>query len=341
MSLMGCVPVPVTDYVYQPFEPHLNWSRFSVHIPEKRIPKAHEVLGNITVEQYEQLQVELRCAAQHLFWSSIHGGIMNETGAYDAFETLMEVLRVKTLHPDLSPTEYEHVDEDFARFMRCQGAPEALAYTTTGYVEDKLKVFKSREGVVVKQHLVQIHHGNARDSDDDGDYQEEDYEDEVEDVLLGGRSRSGNSSGSTAGNGGGNKGNEDDEGERERVHPDQRLDAEDDSEGSAVSATTTTTTTTTTVAKVAPGAAATVSQTTMVTKITKPYTGRLKSELVLQKRVIEVAPNTPQLCSFATFKSNQRPCKICMGKVHDKYLYPGGALCCGADNLAQCRRLWE
>ena len=36
-------------------------------------------------------QASLRCAAQHLVYSSITGALMGEDGRYDAFETLLEV----------------------------------------------------------------------------------------------------------------------------------------------------------------------------------------------------------------------------------------------------------
>jgi hypothetical protein len=65
-------------------------------------------------------QVKLWCGAQHLFWSSIYGGIIGEDGRYDAFETTMEILRVKKEHPDLPPDQYAAKDKDFDRFMKCE-----------------------------------------------------------------------------------------------------------------------------------------------------------------------------------------------------------------------------
>ena len=37
------------------------------------------------------LQANLRCAAEHLVYSSITGTVMGESGKYDAFETILEV----------------------------------------------------------------------------------------------------------------------------------------------------------------------------------------------------------------------------------------------------------
>lgn len=65
------------------------------------------------------LQTQLACAAQHIFWSSIYGGVLGDDGRYDAFETVMEILRVKLLYPDLEPGRYVEKDEAFRRFMHC------------------------------------------------------------------------------------------------------------------------------------------------------------------------------------------------------------------------------
>jgi hypothetical protein len=35
----------------------LDWSEFSVHLPEKDIPDLHHILGNITEERFAQMQV--------------------------------------------------------------------------------------------------------------------------------------------------------------------------------------------------------------------------------------------------------------------------------------------
>ena len=43
--------------------------------------------------QVSEFQSNLRCAAQHLFWSSLFGSVFGEDGRYDAFETLMQVWR--------------------------------------------------------------------------------------------------------------------------------------------------------------------------------------------------------------------------------------------------------
>ncbi|GFR41319.1 hypothetical protein Agub_g2003 [Astrephomene gubernaculifera] len=125
VSLMGCIPVTLTDGVHQPFEPELRWADFSVPVPERDIARLHEVLGAVTEEQVATMQSRLRCAAQHMFYSSSLGAIIGEDGRYDAFETIIEILRMRKQYPDLPPEQYMDVDERFRKFTNCElGGPE-------------------------------------------------------------------------------------------------------------------------------------------------------------------------------------------------------------------------
>ena len=38
------------DYVYQPFEPELDWSSFSVALPESEVPTMHVELGAMSAQ---------------------------------------------------------------------------------------------------------------------------------------------------------------------------------------------------------------------------------------------------------------------------------------------------
>ncbi|KAG2424369.1 hypothetical protein HXX76_014578 [Chlamydomonas incerta] len=129
--LMGCVPVTVTDGLMQPFEPELRWDRFAIDVRERDIPVMHAVLEGLKAAQVSEFQSNLRCAAQHLFWSSLFGAVFGEDGRYDAFETLMQVLRMRATYPSLGPEEYAYVDASFAAFMKCEahlpGAASAAA----------------------------------------------------------------------------------------------------------------------------------------------------------------------------------------------------------------------
>jgi len=123
VSVMGCVPVTVTDHVYQPFEPEVHWSDFAVQLAEKDIPHMHHMLANISSGQLQEYQKKLWCGAQHIFWSSIYGGILGDDGRYDAFETTLEILRMKLKYPGLAPEQYADKDAEFRSFMECRALP--------------------------------------------------------------------------------------------------------------------------------------------------------------------------------------------------------------------------
>jgi hypothetical protein len=59
------------------------------------------------------MQEALRCASLHMRWSSILGGLTGEDARYDAFATLLQILRVKAEHPEWAPGEYRQKDEEF------------------------------------------------------------------------------------------------------------------------------------------------------------------------------------------------------------------------------------
>ncbi|KAG1659278.1 hypothetical protein FOA52_008207 [Chlamydomonas sp. UWO 241] len=123
VTVLGCIPVTVTDKVYQPFEPEIHWDDFSVALLEADLPRLHEVLAAVTPERRSQMHAALWCGAQHLFWSSLYGSILGDDGRYDAFETVMEILRMRLKHPDVPPERYADTDPEFAAFMRCTSMP--------------------------------------------------------------------------------------------------------------------------------------------------------------------------------------------------------------------------
>lgn len=43
--------------MYQPFEPEINWSRFSLTLPQVDIPQLHEHLENVSDTQFASMQV--------------------------------------------------------------------------------------------------------------------------------------------------------------------------------------------------------------------------------------------------------------------------------------------
>eukprot|EP00955_Chlamydomonas_euryale_P075194 362245-Chlamydomonas_euryale.AAC.2 len=79
------------DFVHQPFEPELNWTKFSISLPQADIPTLHEALAAVSDSAYAALQEGLRCGAEHLLFSSSIGGFKRDSGRYDAFETMLAV----------------------------------------------------------------------------------------------------------------------------------------------------------------------------------------------------------------------------------------------------------
>ncbi|GIL82050.1 hypothetical protein Vretifemale_10996, partial [Volvox reticuliferus] len=119
---MGCAPVIVADGVAEPFEPALNWRDWGVRLAEEAIPRAHELLAAVLPELPTK-QARMHCAAQHMLYSTITGAVLGEDGRYDAFETTLEILRVRAAHPDAPQEDFRRLDPDFAAFMDCQRPP--------------------------------------------------------------------------------------------------------------------------------------------------------------------------------------------------------------------------
>ncbi|KAG2422747.1 hypothetical protein HXX76_015833 [Chlamydomonas incerta] len=118
-AAMGCLPVVVSDRVLQPFEPEMDWAAFSVRVAHEDVPGMHEVLGAVDAAAYSELQAAVRCAAEHLLYSSISGAVAGESGRWDAFETILEVLRMQQTYPGLEPAQYAEADPRFRTFINC------------------------------------------------------------------------------------------------------------------------------------------------------------------------------------------------------------------------------
>eukprot|EP00798_Chlamydomonas_sp_ICE-L_P002433 gene2433-8756_t len=65
--MLGCIPVTMTDYVYQPFEPEIDWNEFSVPIQEKEIPKMAEILEGLSDKHVTSLQEPSAALLCHLY----------------------------------------------------------------------------------------------------------------------------------------------------------------------------------------------------------------------------------------------------------------------------------
>ncbi|KAG2424819.1 hypothetical protein HXX76_014240 [Chlamydomonas incerta] len=143
VARFGCVPVPITDFVLQPYEPELDWAAFSVPVPEADVPRLHHILAAINDTALARMQRAVACASKHLWWSSMWGGLFGDDGRYDAFATLMEILRVRAEHPDTPPERYRAVDERFRRFADCEldeEPPSGVRLCTYGYDRELVRL---------------------------------------------------------------------------------------------------------------------------------------------------------------------------------------------------------
>ncbi|GIL43909.1 hypothetical protein Vafri_1495 [Volvox africanus] len=128
--LAGCVPVLISDDVLEAFEPYLDWNTFGVRLAEADISRLHEVLAAIRPEEYERKVELLRCAAQHMAFSTITGATQGESGKFDAFETTLEILRAKAAHPDAAPGQLRQLDPQFDAFMDCRDPDQPYPATS-------------------------------------------------------------------------------------------------------------------------------------------------------------------------------------------------------------------
>ncbi|XP_066314043.1 probable glycosyltransferase At5g25310 isoform X2 [Miscanthus floridulus] len=63
-----CVPVIIADNFVLPFDAALNWSAFSVVVPESDVPKLKEILLAIPESRYITLQSNVKRVQKHFLW---------------------------------------------------------------------------------------------------------------------------------------------------------------------------------------------------------------------------------------------------------------------------------
>ncbi|KXZ55831.1 hypothetical protein GPECTOR_2g1382 [Gonium pectorale] len=128
-ALVGCLPLVISNNVLQPFEPEMDWAAFSLRVEEADIPRLHEHLEAAEARKgwMDARRDALYCAAQHLAFSGSAGAFMQEDGRWDAFEMILEILRMRQEHPGVEPARYASVDERFRSFLHC-GEPDMAAY---------------------------------------------------------------------------------------------------------------------------------------------------------------------------------------------------------------------
>ncbi|KXZ44080.1 hypothetical protein GPECTOR_74g694 [Gonium pectorale] len=144
-ALAGCVPVVIADNVLEAFEPYVDWNTFGVRLREDDIPNLHTILESIGPEEYARKLGRLRCAAQHMAFSTVTGGFMGEDGRYDAYETLLEILRAKAAHPHAPPEQLRSLDPQLDAFLDCRAhlLPAAQPGTAAGATDGTSAVDES------------------------------------------------------------------------------------------------------------------------------------------------------------------------------------------------------
>ncbi|KAL3692601.1 hypothetical protein R1sor_006252 [Riccia sorocarpa] len=90
-----CVPVIIADNFILPFSDVLNWSTFSVTVPEAEIPNLKDILLGIPEKSYRTMQRRLSKIRQHFMWH-------HKPVKYDAFHMILHSVwmsRLNNIHP--------------------------------------------------------------------------------------------------------------------------------------------------------------------------------------------------------------------------------------------------
>ena len=97
--LLGCVPLITKEaYSYEFFHEVINWSTIALHVPPAQMPSLLERIHAADVEGMRRAATAIR---RRLLWTSIYGACHlrpGEGGHADAFDSLMESLRVPRRH---------------------------------------------------------------------------------------------------------------------------------------------------------------------------------------------------------------------------------------------------
>ncbi|XP_013620161.1 PREDICTED: probable glycosyltransferase At5g03795 [Brassica oleracea var. oleracea] len=86
-----CVPVIIADNFVLPFSEVLDWSAFSVVVPEKDIPRLKEILLEIPMRRYLKMQSNVKMVQKHFLWSP-------KPRRYDVFHMILHSIWSNLLH---------------------------------------------------------------------------------------------------------------------------------------------------------------------------------------------------------------------------------------------------
>ncbi|KAL2635155.1 hypothetical protein R1flu_006634 [Riccia fluitans] len=90
-----CVPVIIADNFILPFNDVLNWSSFSLTVPEDDIPNLRDILLSIPEKTYRRMQRRLSKIRKHFIWHE-------QPVEYDAFHMILHSVwasRLNHIHP--------------------------------------------------------------------------------------------------------------------------------------------------------------------------------------------------------------------------------------------------
>lgn len=86
-----CVPVIIADNFVLPFSEVFDWSKFSVTVAEKDIPKLRQILLAIPLRRYLKMQTNVKMVQKHFLWNP-------RPVKYDLFHMILHSIWFSRLH---------------------------------------------------------------------------------------------------------------------------------------------------------------------------------------------------------------------------------------------------
>lgn len=98
--MFGCIPIMLRSTLggipmAQPLDEVIDWKSFAVLVDIADLPKLHEILEEYPVERRHAMRRVMHGLWHRFLYTSIYRSYLGETGSNDAFETMMDVLRLR------------------------------------------------------------------------------------------------------------------------------------------------------------------------------------------------------------------------------------------------------